>query len=380
MRILTGGESHGEALIAVIEGFPQGVRIEEFFIDQELSRRQKGYGRGKRMDIEKDKAHIVSGVRNNISMGSPITVMIKNKDNTILSQGKDGLEPVLVPRPGHADLVGALKYHDNDMRNMLERASARETAARVCAGSVCKQFLANFDITIASFVLSIGSVRSNISPESIEEIIEKTSSSSLSCVDPGAEKRMIEEIKDAAEKGDTLGGVIEVWVKGLCPGIGSFMHFDQRLDSKIAGFVMSIPAVKGVEIGAGFDYARARGSSMHDAIYFSPAEEGFYRKTNNAGGIEGGVSNGELLVIRCAMKPISTLVSPLDSVNIVTKKQANASVIRSDVCAVPACGVVAETMIALAVTECFLEKFGSDSLVEIKRNYLQYIKYHNPLT
>lgn len=373
MRVLTSGESHGEAVIALIEGFPKGVKVEEAQINNELARRQKGYGRGKRMAIEEDRAHILSGVRNKISLGSPIAVVVKNKDQTIFSQKKDTQQPLHLPRPGHADLAGALKYHELDMRNILERASARETVARVCAGSICKQFLGIFNITIASFVVSIGSVVSQKKPKSVKEIVRKSAASLLRCIDAHLEKAMRAEIAKAEKLGDTLGGTIEVWAANVPPGLGTFMHFDRRLDAKIAGAIMSIPAVKGVEIGAGFEYAKRKGSLTHDAIYFTRAR-GFYRKTNHAGGIEGGVSNGEPLIIRCAMKPIATLKNPLNSVNIKTKKPSPASVIRSDVCAVPACGVVAENMVAITLTECFLEKFGSDSLSEIRKNYSHYLK------
>ncbi len=375
MRFLTAGESHGEAIITILEGFPKGVKIEEEFINKELGRRQSGYGRGKRMDIEKDRARVISGLRNKISLGSPICILVKNKDHKIFSQKKDGLSPVFTPRPAHADLAGILKYGEKDIRNILERASARGTVAGVCAGSICKQLLLEFKIRIASFIPSIGSVVSSKKPKNIDEIIKKTRGSSLNCIDKEKESRMITQIKTAERNGDSLGGVIEVWAENIPPGLGSFMHPDKRLDAKIAGYIMGIPAVKGVEIGLGFQYTKKRGSQAHDVICI-PKDKSkiFCRQTNNAGGIEGGISNGEPLVVRLAMKPISTLGVPLSSVNIMNGQKEKAPAIRSDVCAVTACGVIAENMLAIALTECLLEKFGFDYLEEIKRNYKSYLK------
>lgn len=373
MRFLTAGESHGEAVIAILEGFPKGVKIEESLINRELRRRKAGYGRGPRMGVEEDKAHIVSGLRNKITLGSPICVLVRNRDQTIFPQKEDNLEPITVPRPAHADLGGGLKYREKDLRNILERASARETVARVCIGSICKQFLLKFNIKIASFVVGIGKIISSRRPKSIEEIVRKSSHSSLNCIDPEGEKLMIEEIDKAQEEGDTLGGVAEVWADNVPIGLGGFMHLDKRLDARIANLVISIPGVKGIEFGLGFKYAENRGSESHDAIYFS-SKKGFWRKTNNAGGIEGGMSNGEPIVVRFAMKPISTLRRPLDSIDLRYKRKSKAPVIRSDVCAVSASGVIAENMIAIALVECFLEKFGCDSFKEIQRNYRNYIK------
>jgi chorismate synthase len=373
MRILTAGESHGEAMIAILEGFPKGVKVEESFINKELQRRQKGFGRGGRMGIEKDEVHIISGLRNKVSLGSPIAVMVRNKDQKIFTQKKDNLSSQFIPRPAHADLPGCLKYQEKDIRNILERASARETTARVCVGSICKQFLFSFNIRIASFVVGVGGVVSRKKPRNVEEIIRRTRSSCLNCIDRKSEKLMIHQIKMAEEEGDTLGGVVEVWAENVPPGLGSFMHFDKRLDAKIAGLMMGIPAARGVEIGLGFEYSKKRGSLSHDIICFSKAK-GWYRKTNNAGGIEGGLSNGEPIVVRVGMKPISTLGKPLDSVNLLSKKKDKAPVIRADICAVSAFGVIAESMLAIALTESLLEKFGCDSLGEIKRNYRSYLK------
>lgn len=370
MRILTAGESHGEYIVSVVEGFPKGVQVDEKAINEELKRRMSGFGRGKRMSVEDDRVIIVSGLRNKLTLGSPIAMLVKNKDVKIFSQKADDLASLSVPRPAHADLAGALKYQEKDIRNILERASARETVARVCAGALCKQFLLNFKINIASFTVSVGSICSSLRPKNILEILSKTKNSKLNCLEK--EKLMLQEIARAEEKKDTLGGIVELWIEGVCPGLGSFMHFDKRLDAKLAASLVSIPAVKGVEIGLGFEYARSSGSSSHDAIYYLKTK-GFYRQTNNSGGIEGGISTGSPIVARVAMKPISTLTNPLDSVNLVTKAKEKAPVVRSDTCAIVACGVIAENMSAVAITESLLEKFGADTLTEIKQNYKNYI-------
>jgi len=373
MRILTAGESHGECLTTIIEGFPKGVRIEQDFINQELKRRMSGAGRGKRMSIEDDKAEIVSGLRNKITLGSPITILVKNKDVKIFSQNKDELPSLPIPRPAHADLSGALKYNDADVRNILERASARETVSRVCAGAIFKQFLLNFDIDIASFTVAVGNVVSDVKPKSISDIKTKIKSSQLNCIDQKKEKLMISEIKKAEAEKDSLGGIAEIRIEGVPPGLGTFMHFDRRLDAKLACYLMSIPAVKAVEVGLGFQYAKSRGSLSHDEIYYSKTK-GFYRNTNNSGGIEGGISTGEAIVLRIAMKPIATLRRPLNSVNLISKKAEKAIVIRSDTCAIAACAIIAENMAAVAVAESFLEKFGGDTLSEIKTAYRTYAK------
>lgn len=373
MRLLTAGESHGEALAAILEGFPKGVKISESVINSDLERRMSGPGRGKRMAIEHDKVEILSGLRNKITLGSPIAMLIKNKDVKLNPQGKDCLGEQNVVRPAHADLAGALKYNEKDINNILERASARETAARVCAGSVCKQFLVLFGTKVASYVKQIGDYQSSKAPKSIDFILAKTKSSVLNALDKKDDQEMVSRINKARFQNDTLGGIIEVWAQAVVPGIGSFMHFDKRLDAKLAGYLMSIPAIKGVEIGAGFGYAGQKGSQAHDAIYYS-AKRRFYHKTNNSGGIEGGVSNGEPVVVRIAMKPIATLRKPLDSIDLKNKSKQKASVIRSDTSAVAACSVVAESMCALALTESYLDKFGSDSISEIIRNYRNYLK------
>jgi chorismate synthase len=279
----------------------------------------------------------------------------------------------LIPRPAHADLSGALKYQEKDLRNILERASARETAARVCVGAICKQFLLSFNIRISSFTASLGAISSALKPKNVAEISSKTKNSALNCVDKAAEKQMLKAIERAQTAGDTLGGVIEIWLEGVVPGLGSFMHFDRRLDAILAGYLMSIPAVKGVEVGLGFEYAQKSGATSHDAIYYSK-KAGFYRTTNNSGGIEGGISTGAPIVLRIAMKPIATLKKPLASVNLKTKTKELAMVERSDTCAIVALGVIAESMSAIAITEAFLDKFSHDSLKEIKENYQNYLK------
>ncbi|MCK4912386.1 MAG: chorismate synthase [Candidatus Omnitrophica bacterium] len=373
MRVLTAGESHGEYITTILEGFPKGVSIDEKFINQELRKRMSGFGRGKRMSIESDKVNIVSGLRNKITLGSPIAMLVKNKDNKIFTQKKDSLPILSVPRPSHADLAGAMKYQETDIRNILERSSARETVARVCAGAICKQFLLNFGIKVASFTLGVGGVSSDKCPKNINDIINQTKISKLNCIDKSKEKLMTKEIESAAVAGDTLGGVIELWIDGVLPGLGSCMQYDKRLDAKLASCLMGIPAVKGVEVGLGFDYARVKGSDSHDPIYYKEGK-GFIRKTNNSGGIEGGMSTGSPIVLKLAMKPIATLAKPLDSVNILNKKAAKAPVVRSDICAIVACAFIAESMSAIAITESFLEKFGSDTLREISSNYSNYLK------
>jgi len=373
MRILTAGESHGECLATIIEGFPKGVRVDQDFINQELKRRMSGAGRGKRMSIEDDKVEIISGLRNKFTLGSPIAMLVRNKDVKIFTQNKDDLPLLSIPRPAHADLPGALKYGASDVRNILERASARETVSRVCAGAVCKQFLLNFGIEIASFTVGVGNVISQLAPKDISDIKAKTKFSQLNCIDSKKEKLMLAEIERADEDRDSLGGIAEVRIEGVPCGLGSFMHFDKRLDAKLSGYLMGIPAVKGVEVGLGFQYARSRGSSSHDEIYYSKTK-GFYRGTNNSGGIDGGISTGEPIVLRIAMKPIATLRRPLKSVNLTSKKAEKAIVERSDTCAIAACAVIAENMAAIAITESFLEKFGTDSLDEIKTAYRAYAK------
>ncbi|MCM8799679.1 MAG: chorismate synthase [Candidatus Omnitrophica bacterium] len=342
LRFLTAGESHGKAILAILEGIPAGLKIEEKEINRELIRRQKGFGRGKRMQIERDRVIILSGLRKGISLGTPIGLLIENRDFSI-----EKLPPRFCPRPGHADLAGVLKYGFKDVRDVLERASARETAIRVAVGAVCKIFLKEFGISIRSKILSIGG-------ENKISLIK-------------------EKIKEAREKKDTLGGIFEVIAKGVPPGLGSYVHWDRRLDTRLAQVIISIPGVKAVEFGLGFGYAQKFGSEVHDAIYYNKIK-GYFRKTNNAGGLEGGLSNGEDIVIRACMKPISTLGNPLDSVNILTKKKAKADIERSDICAVESAGVIAENNVAYVIVDAFLEKFGSDNLFQIKVSFKNYLK------
>ncbi|MFH1045852.1 MAG: chorismate synthase [Candidatus Omnitrophota bacterium] len=368
LRFLTAGESHGKCLVGILEGMPSGLRIEQAGIDRELARRQKGYGRGGRMKIEKDKVAILSGVRKGRTLGSPIALMVENKDFSINTLAK-----IVSPRPGHADLAGALKYNTADMRDILERASARETAMRVAIGALCKALIQEIGVDIVSHVLSIGKVCAHCEGLSIAAIHKRAEHSLFSCADKKAESAMKAEIDRVKDTGDTLGGILEVIAVGVPFGLGSLMHWDRRLDSTLAGGLMSIPAVKGVEIGAGFIGAFQRGSQVHDPIFYSKAL-GFWRKTNHAGGLEGGMTNGQPVVIRCAMKPIATLGEPLASVNIKTKQVQAAAVERADVCAVAAAAVVAESVVSFCLAQAGLEKFGGDSLGEFRRNYQGYLK------
>lgn len=381
LRFLTAGESHGELLMGIIEGMPSGLLIRVTDIDRDLSRRQVGYGRGNRMKIEKDAVKLYSGVRWGRTLGSPIGLMVRNKDweNWRDKMSSDPMflnsaPPLTRPRPGHADLAGVLKYGTNDARNILERSSARETAMRVAVGAVCKRLLEEFGIEVVSHVLSIGGVYAKVPKTSVKELKKRAEASELHCVDAEAEKRMMRKIDAARDAGDSLGGVFEVIVSGAPVGLGSHVHWDRKLDARLAATLMSIQAIKGVEIGAGFGAANRPGSLVHDEIYWSK-KEGFYHKTNLAGGIEGGMSNGENIVLRAAMKPIPTLMKPLRSADLVSKKPFKASVERSDVCAVPAAGVVAEAAVAFEMASAMIEKFGGDSIEEMKRNYHGYDKH-----
>ncbi|WP_371368746.1 Chorismate synthase [Sporomusa rhizae] len=379
LRFITAGESHGPALTAIIEGLPAGVSIDSEIINSELVRRQQGFGRGGRMLIEKDKAEIVSGVRFGQTLGSPLTLMITNRDwvnwQERMSQfGSPTGQPVTAPRPGHADLPGALKYRRQDIRDILERASARETAARVAGGAVCKQLLAAVGIRVASHIVNIGGVTAEVVPKGYEDIIANKVNSELGCIDAKAERKMKEAIFEAKEQGDSLGGIFEVVAYGVMPGLGSHVQWDRRLDTRLAGAMMSIQAIKGVEFGTGFDCANRLGSLVHDEIYYD-SQKGYYRETNNAGGIEGGIANGEAIVIRAAMKPIPTLMKPLLSVDIVSKTPIKANTERSDVCAVTAAAVVGESMTAYILAEALLDKFGGDTMVEVKSRIAQYREY-----
>ncbi len=380
LRFLTAGESHGQLLMGVIEGIPAGLELTSSDINLELSRRQIGYGRGGRMRIEKDSVEITCGVRWGKTLGSPVGLLIRNRDWVNWSDRMSPepsfegcVPPETKPRPGHADLTGIIKYSHGDIRNVLERASARETAMRVAIGAVAKKFIGIFNIKIVSHVTEIGGVKGTLRNISLDSIMEQTERSELRCVDKKAEIRMKTRIKEAKEKGDTVGGVFEIIVTNVPPGLGSYSQWDRRMNARIAYAVMSIQAIKGVEIGEGFEAARKLGSGVHDAIYYDEEKQSFYRKTNRAGGIEGGITNGENIIVRAAMKPIATLYSPLDSVDIGTKEPFKASVERSDICAVPAASVVGEAMVATEIANAILEKFGGDSIEEIERNYLGYL-------
>ncbi|MFC1806790.1 chorismate synthase [Candidatus Omnitrophota bacterium] len=367
LRYLTAGESHGEALVAILEGMVAGLKIDQSKIDKELKRRQQGYGRGGRMKIESDRANILSGIRKGSTLGSPIAIMIKNKDFSI-----NRLAAVTSPRPGHADLAGILKYNSKDARDILERASARETAARVGVGAICKEFLSEFGINIFSHITYLDGVNAATKNLSFDQIIKKVSKSKLNCADEGAESLMIKRIDTAKAKGDTLGGAFEVIALGLIPGLGSCMHYDRKLDAIIAFELMSMQAIKGIEFGAGFNGCRSFGSQFHDPI--SIKGKSIKRVRNNAGGIEGGMSNGQPIRVTCAMKPIATLLNPLDSIDIRKKISQKAAVERSDICALPAASVVGENIMAFVLAQAMLEKFGGDSLDETKRNYKSYVK------
>lgn len=380
LRYLTGGESHGKGLIGIIEGFPANLKIDINFINNELRRRQMGYGRGGRMKIEKDKVEILSGIRNGKTIGSPITLFIKNKDwenwkgiMSIEETNLDENEIITRPRPGHADLAGAIKYNHLDIRNILERASARETAIRVAIGSIAKQFLKEFDIEIYSHVIQIGKIKIESDDISIDKI-KNTDNSPLRVIDSELEKKMINEIDKAKKVGDTLGGVFEIIATNIPIGLGSHVNWDRKLDGKIAQGMMSLQGIKGVEIGIGFRAAELFGSQVHDEIYY---DDGYKRYSNNAGGIEGGISNGSSIVVRAAMKPIPTLRKPLRSVDMKTKEEFEAQKERSDVCAVPSASIVAENILAWILANEIMIKFGGDSIEEVKENYNRYIDYVN---
>lgn len=388
MRYLTAGESHGPQLTTIIEGLPAGMPLLKEDIDVELQRRQKGYGRGRRMQIEKDQVRITSGVRHGYTLGSPVALVIENNDwkhwTKIMgaeplneSDENEVKRKITNPRPGHADLNGGIKYGHRDLRNVLERSSARETTVRVAAGAVAKKLLSLLGIKVASHVVEIGGVRSNISTyESIEQLKEVTEKSPVRCLDSEAEKLMMKAIDEAKENGDSIGGIVEVIVEGMPPGVGSYVHYDRKLDAKIAGAIVSINAFKGVEFGIGFDSASLPGSQVHDEIAWRK-EKGYYRKTNRLGGIEGGMTSGMPIVVRGVMKPIPTLYKPLQSVNIETKEPFLASIERSDSCAVPAAAVVAENVVAWELAAAIVEQFYGDrmdTLIETVEKHRQYAR------
>ncbi len=383
MRYLSGGESHGPCLTGIIEGLPAGMLLDKGALDRQLERRQKGYGRGNRMKIEKDRVEILSGLRFGCTTGSPLTMQIKNRDwenwrNLMSPEGEPPEDAVRLtrPRPGHADLAGGLKYDFNDLRNVLERSSARQTAMRVAVGSVGRVLLEKFGLSFYSHIVRIGRAAAAVDTEDLPGLFERVENSPVRCADPGAEQAMIEEIERAREEGDSLGGIIELVITGVPPGLGSHVHWDRRLDGRLAAALMSIQGIKGVEIGSGFGAAAQRGSAVHDPIIYEPGE-GIERPSNRAGGIEGGITNGRPLVLRAAMKPIPTLAEPLPSVDWETAENAPGAVERSDVCAVPSAAVVAEAAAAWELAAAFREKFAGDFIEEVEAGYDFYIKKVN---
>lgn len=379
MRFLTAGESHGKALMVIIEGLPAGLHITSEFINADLQRRQRGYGRGKRMQIEKDEVEIISGIRGGLTLGSPIGILIKNRD---WENWKSIMDPeeivdsnmITKPRAGHADFAGVIKYNFKDIRNVIERASARETAARVAVGAIAKKFLLEFDIKIISFVESIGEItdKFDINNFDWDEIVRSVENSDVRVIHKEAEEKIKILIDKAKEDGDTLGGTFVVLAKGVPIGLGSYVHWDRRLDALISYAIMSIPSVKGVEIGEAFLASKKRGSEVHDEFL---VKEGKLRKTNYAGGIEGGISNGEIIMVRAAVKPVPTLRRPLKTFDIKEKKITEGYYERSDVCVVPSAGIVGEAMLAWVLAQEFLRKFSGDNILEIKDKYNAYKDY-----
>lgn len=375
LRYLTSGESHGPGLYTVLEGMPSGLPLTEDYVNHQLARRQKGFGRGGRMKIEKDRVHFKAGVRHGYTLGSPIGFEVLNKDwknwqnEMAIGEAKEPLKRIVTrPRPGHADLVGGMKYQFRDLRNVLERSSARETTARVGCGAIARRFLEEMGVGLGGHVIAVGSVRSSVSPKSAQEILDKTEDTPLRCLDSEAEKKMVALIDEAKEKGDSLGGIFEIYVEGLIPGLGSYVHWDRKLDGRLAQALMSIQAVKGMEIGDGYDNAQKFGSEVHDPIYYKEKEKTFIRSSNRAGGLEGSMTTGMPLVVRGFLKPISTLYKPLHSVDIESKEEIEASVERSDTCAIAAAAVIGEAVVAITLADAYLEKLGGDSMEEILRN------------
>ncbi len=394
LRFLTTGESHGPAVIGLVESFPAGFKISLDGINHQLARRQQGFGRGGRMRIERDTAVILSGLRHGRTLGSPIACLVANRDWPNWKKIMDPTKPpakkmsdrerrlmyeTVIPRPGHADLAGAIKYDTHDLRNVLERASARETAARVACGAMARQLLEHFAIRIASHVVAIGTAHRRHTRVDFDEIMERADDSPVRCIDPAVADRMVEQIKQARRAKDTLGGIFEVRVINLPVGLGSNAQWSTRLDGALAAALMSIPSVKGVEIGEGFAGSRKRGSRVHDQIYYVPGgaqqpTKGFVRRTNMAGGLEGGMTNGAELIVRAACKPIATLRQPLSAVDLRTKQPRPAIVERSDTCVVPAAAVVGEAMVAMALASAFSDKFGGDSRAEMEANFDAYLR------
>ena len=387
IRFTTAGESHGQALVCILEGMPAGVPLSASDVDEQLGRRQQGYGRGRRMQIERDEVELLAGVRAGETLGSPIAMLVRNRDwknwSEIMDPAPRAGDPeprrraVTRVRPGHADLTGLLKYDRSDARDILERASARETTARVAAGAVCRRFLAEFGVRIGSHLSHLGGIDAARPDPMPGDINAAADGSQLRTLDPAAEQAMIARIDAVKREGNTLGGICEVVADGLPVGLGSHVSWDRKLDGRIGAAMMSIPAVKGVEIGIGFDAARRTGAEVHDEIERAdrPLTGNVRRRTNRAGGLEGGMTTGEPLVVRVAMKPISTLMRPLQTVDVATGAAAEATAERSDVTAAPAMGVIAEAMLAVVLADAFLEKFGGDSLNEARRNYDGYVSH-----
>lgn len=377
LRYITAGESHGPALVAIIEGLPAGINVGSRHIDKELARRQLGLGRSARMKIEQDKVEILSGLRFGLTLGSPVALLIRNRvfsewTEVMASEGAgSSVEPITAPRPGHADLAGLIKMGFSDIRNVLERASARETAARVAAGAMAKALLKQLSIEVVSHVTAIGEAKAEAGPPGPGDL-GAVDASVVRCLDEAATAKMTALIEEASAGGDSLGGLFEVLVYGCPPGLGGYVSADDRLDGTLAGVVMSIPGIKGVEIGGGFESARTMGSQAHDEIFFNE-ERGFFRRTNRAGGIEGGMTNGEVVVVRAAMKPISTLQKPLKTADFVSKEPTVAFKERADVCAVPSAAVIGEAVVALEIAREVLEKFGGDSMADVSKRYQDYL-------
>lgn len=382
LRFLTAGESHGPELIAIVEGVPAGFEVDLARINHHLARRQKGYGRGGRMLIEKDEVRPVSGIRFGRTMGSPVTFIIVNRDfknweKRMSADPADAGEAKVItrPRPGHADLTGVLKYNLGDIRDVLERASARETTARVAVGALAMELLRPFGIDVLGYVVRIGSTEAKLRTGlEIDELRRVTEKSQVRVADPAAERAIIAEIDECKKSGDTLGGIVEVVATGLPVGLGSHVQWDRKLDGRLAHALLSLQAAKGVEFGAGFKVGQIRGSALHDEIGYDAAARRFTRESNNSGGTEGGMSTGEPLTVRVAFKPLSTLMQPLKSVDTRTKAEAVGTIERSDVCAIPAAAVIAEAVVAFELAGAFVEKFGGDSLVEITRNWQGYLE------
>jgi chorismate synthase len=377
LRYRTAGESHGKGLLALVEGLPAGLEVDLEAVAETLARRQKGHGRGGRQAIERDRAEALAGLKGGVTLGTPLALWIANRDATL-----EDLPPVHTPRPGHGDLAGCLKMACKDAREILERTSARETAARTAAGAVATQLLARFGVRVFAHVVAVGPVEAPASP--VKEIgaalVNQRESSPVRCMNPGASEKMVKAIDEAREAGDTLGGVLEGVATGVLPGVGAFDHWEDRLDARLAHAVMGIPSVKGVAFGAGFPAAGRRGSEVHDEILFNPSRvadgkaHGFFRATNRAGGIEGGMANGEPVVVRAHLKPIPTLGKPLRTVNLQTGRGEEAATERSDVCAVPSAAVILEAVMAFEVARAYRDKFGGDSLEEMARNIEGYVR------